>query len=364
MSIATAHASPTISETRRIASRINGAKGRGPKSDEGKAQSRLNALKHGLTGPGNLLPEDLAGEVDRYREDLTQRFRPRDEEERRLIDQAAIAAARVDHSSNVEFAQRLADAERARVGWDLDRAAEAEALGDRLGTRPARISAELRTKRHGCEWLIRRWQGLATVLDRQGIWDDAQKRLALDLLGLPAELRNEHPIADSETLGADLTELVDQEIRALRRLLRDVLNDRDAFNREMAALGFAYDISPASFRLRRYESASERLFHRCLNELQRRRSDTGSAPAPEPTPKQAPRPQRLPDPPKMAKPAERPTPAPAQAPAPLLAPAPLPAPAPFPASLPCRSRLGITPSAGAGGNRQARRAAAAQARRS
>ncbi len=47
------------SEAQRAASRLNGAKGRGPLSEEGKAASRGNALKHGLRAK---LPPMLAGE--------------------------------------------------------------------------------------------------------------------------------------------------------------------------------------------------------------------------------------------------------------------------------------------------------------
>src|SRR5256885_551006 len=45
------------------ANRRNSQLSTGPKTDEGKARSRRNALKHGLTGEGVALPDEAAAEV-------------------------------------------------------------------------------------------------------------------------------------------------------------------------------------------------------------------------------------------------------------------------------------------------------------
>jgi hypothetical protein len=54
-----------VSEARLAANRQNATKSTGPKTEEGKLRSRANALKHGLTGAGVVLPAIDEAEVER-----------------------------------------------------------------------------------------------------------------------------------------------------------------------------------------------------------------------------------------------------------------------------------------------------------
>ena len=110
------------SEAQILANRRNAELSTGPKTPEGKQRSRGNALKHGLTGAGVVLPNEDAAEVERMFEGLEDQFRPSGDAGRVLARRMATCAVRMERAVLQESA-----ALRERV---LDAQAEAEANGD------------------------------------------------------------------------------------------------------------------------------------------------------------------------------------------------------------------------------------------
>jgi hypothetical protein len=82
------------SPARAEASRANGRLSRGPITPEGKANSRRNGCKDGLTGKGVVLPEAAAAEVDRREAEYAREFQPQDAVERELVRQMALGSWR------------------------------------------------------------------------------------------------------------------------------------------------------------------------------------------------------------------------------------------------------------------------------
>ena len=65
------------SQRKRVANRKNSLHSTGPRTDEGKAISRQNSLKHGLcANPASSIVEDK-GHFERLHGDLVERFSPR-----------------------------------------------------------------------------------------------------------------------------------------------------------------------------------------------------------------------------------------------------------------------------------------------
>src|SRR5262249_27508139 len=135
----------TASEARVRANRENAQKSTGPTSEEGKAQSRTNGLKHGLSGAGVVMPEAMRIEVDRLIDQYTRDYRPTNERERDLVRQRALGLMRSRVAWNAETIFALNWAERAGspTTWESDRKAEAAEMGARLERRPGVVVARL-----------------------------------------------------------------------------------------------------------------------------------------------------------------------------------------------------------------------------
>ena len=88
-----------VSETRQAASRLNGAKSRGPTGAEGLAISSRNSFKHGLTGKGLVVAGADAEEIARRVEALTADMKPTSAAGVLLIAQMAMLSVRAERAT-------------------------------------------------------------------------------------------------------------------------------------------------------------------------------------------------------------------------------------------------------------------------
>src|SRR5262249_51142648 len=116
----TGYSHMTLSAAERAAiSRQNGQKSTGPRSAEGKARSRFNALKHGLKAKLPVLPgedpQEYQGRLDAWIADL----KPQNDVEHSLVERAVTITWQLDRAERAETARltriiREAPAEAAR----------------------------------------------------------------------------------------------------------------------------------------------------------------------------------------------------------------------------------------------------------
>ncbi len=163
--------------------------------------------------------------------------------------------------------------------WDHDRRVAVEEIGARLAKDPARVVPALRGRKQGADWLIERWEALGTILRNTGAWTDDQRRLALDLLGVPAELRDGGDILPPADDIEALAELAAEQVAMLQDDQEGVLDALDAKDRSMALAGMPAEEDAPSARLRKYEASCRRAFNAARAELLRLRE--AKAPAGE-----------------------------------------------------------------------------------
>jgi hypothetical protein len=188
-----------LSDAQVRARRDNSKKSTGPKTPEGKAKSRANALTHGLTATVCLKPEDQHAVALRLA-GLEADLRPHGATERILVLQVAGASVRLDRLTVEEEALRAHRRRHAIERWDAEREAHVQSLIERLtgvaegvasfsvgrAPEPADLSPivrELERTAYGCARLADEWDMLAEMMESEGYWTDTQADRALRLLG-------------------------------------------------------------------------------------------------------------------------------------------------------------------------------------
>jgi hypothetical protein len=279
----------TDAQTR--ANRLNSLKSTGPKTKQGKDASRFNATKHGLTAASAdvLVDEDAA--VFQEKADAYRRFyKPADVIEEELVGRMAINDLRSDRCRVLYFRLIGRHADRACLAWDLDRKAEAEELATRLPKDPGKVSAALEATRYGCEVMAERWEALGRIMEYAGAWDEAQRSMVLDLLGVHPALRVGRTAADAPE-GADPiafgVELAEAEASRLRDLKAERLDAWDETERSLAEQSFGAELTREMMLLHRYETQIHRRFDAARRHFLKRdrggsADDTGTASATPP----------------------------------------------------------------------------------
>ena len=85
------------------ANRRNAQKSTGPRTPEGKAAVRLNALRHGLCARTAVLPNENAEEFHQLCADLETEWHPQGRTEQYLIEQMAVAQWKAARACNMEY---------------------------------------------------------------------------------------------------------------------------------------------------------------------------------------------------------------------------------------------------------------------
>ena len=171
-------------EQRREVNRTNSRKSTGPRTEAGKAKSKLNGLKHGLRAETLVLPGEDPEALEHRRDAWTEELDPRTELERYFVRSAVEASWRLDR---VRRAETAAGARRvAAAGAKADRkdALEVEHSLKYLGLWPEKNFRTLRGSARGCRALLERWRDLVAALERAGSWLESERRWALALAGL------------------------------------------------------------------------------------------------------------------------------------------------------------------------------------
>jgi hypothetical protein len=199
---------------RTAANRLNAARSTGPRSPEGKARSRLNALKHGMTASLPLIPGEDPELVNARNAAWKEELNPQSDLQEYLVEQIVVSSlqlARCDRAiaarlkELIDFgpfdleeveAQEVADLTR-QLFWDprgpialyphfrglrhTPRISMPETVNDPLD--PNKLVQSLQSSYTGCRWLLDRWADLRSLLEQGLKWQAPDRLKAIRMLG-------------------------------------------------------------------------------------------------------------------------------------------------------------------------------------
>ena len=276
------------------ANRRNAARSTGPTSEAGKARSRANAIKHGMAGASAMVEAGLSAEFEERRAKWAAEYSPAGEAGNWAMDRAVAASLRIERCERALDELTHNSRERARLAWDQDRAVEAATIFGRLARDPVLVPRQLETTLAGVKLLLESWLGLVEALDAPGGWSDVQGSTALDLLGVPAELRSGRtPIDGPEgaALAASRRALALEEIGRLEGLRDEAMIPLDDLDRRQAMSGDVALLSKPAKLVLRYERDAWRRHRESIREVQSSAPPSGVVP-PSPAARPAPGPGR------------------------------------------------------------------------
>ena len=287
---------PPVSARKMEANRRNYQKSTGPKTPEGKARSRANAVKHGLTGAGIALPTEDAREVEERFAAMQEEMGPETIVGAALAHQIALATVRLQRAARQESAALATKIRHAESDFDESRQAEADHNLTWIDAEPAAYRRKLMATPEGMDRLIERLEHLRsevrnpytrwnfvheTALEScfgrrstevphsrgyilsQAMQNRADELTAADRAAIEATAQGQLAVWAMPRLEA----YIDAELERVRahRATLDVA--AIALDRAEAGDRAMFDAGRDASLARRYEAAALRSFFRCLKEF-------------------------------------------------------------------------------------------------
>ncbi len=280
--------------------RKNAQMSTGPRSDEGKARSRENAYKHGLTGEGVVLPHEDAEAFDNLVETLEAEMRPKNTLARECLTHLALLMLKLTRGALHETKCIAHNQRKAEAEFDAARLSESDHLISWIANEPATNARRLRRSPEGLDLLIGAIKGLLDDLSypygmRWG-WSHCDR--LHHLLGLR---REDVPVSRFRALTEAiqgkfqhldphdgegqmdgnralwalqmLAQLIEVEIAKLKTLRENFDHKGLDLDRAEAKYRAMFDASKEAVLARKYHAANERTYSRTLKEFRMLNAD-------------------------------------------------------------------------------------------
>ncbi len=286
-----------ISAARLQANRRNAQLSSGPKTPEGKARSRANAVKHGLTGAGIALPSEDAAAIEARFLTMQEDFAPSTLGGALLIHLAALMSVRIERCGRLEAAAVAHLRRHAGDEFELARLDDIDDLFHTITADPRGNHRRLQTSIEGVDLLLAALQGVRDQVESGAYqtWTDEDRAqvdaflggasskflrsraaalmqaLQGNLDGITSRERTQLPPGDTRQshLRVELILLVDVERARLEQVRATIDPSIVADDRQEAAGRATLPMTPESILHKKYEAAAISTFLRAIRDFQK-----------------------------------------------------------------------------------------------
>jgi hypothetical protein len=279
------------------ANRENCRKSTGPKTEEGKAASKMNAVKHGMLTSQvvvrGLQIRERSKDFQELREGLYQELAPVGTIEEMLVDRIVTAHWRMRRALMAEAGEIVFSVDGGH--WEREKRGRSALLGAFNGLSDPIVEMEQSAK--GLSYLIHVLEGLQEDVKREGELTDAtlgrvrerfgerENSLTKELAGVRDGLAANSDGLSAEALKEKQRQAVVGRIQGKLNLYRHLLgaSEEREENEEAARQAAQVLPSPAVLdKILRYEATVERQLYRAMNQLERlqRRRNEEEVPPP------------------------------------------------------------------------------------
>jgi hypothetical protein len=247
-----------------------------PESDRPERESRANAFAHGCAGSTIMTPADQI-EADHLYDMLEDTYDPKTDYEEELLHEVARERTLLKRCQTNLFALTELEMNAAELHWDEDQEQAVQELALRLPKAPGLVRVQLSQTPHGAALQDEHWMRLGMAIDQAGEWTDGQRHMALDLLGVPWELREKGQTEVDAQPGQDpravARAVVDEEIARLRNPQAVARRQQRAeYHRCLASQGNPAQVSKEKRLMERYGNMHARRADRAMAEFERIRA--------------------------------------------------------------------------------------------
>ena len=195
----------TTSLARIAANRRNCQLSTGPKTPEGKAKARANAVKHGLTGAGVALSTEDAAAIEARFLQLQEEFVPQTTLGAELVQQMAMLVVRKHRADRAEAAHLRGRTRRAGAEFDQARTQRAGQLIEAIEKHPRAYREALRELPEGIDRLIAALEDVrADLTGPAPMWTEEHHRRLDALFGFrPDDFPRNRPTRFSRAILGD-----------------------------------------------------------------------------------------------------------------------------------------------------------------